>query len=501
MRNEFHRRPRTAEELHDWVGVYLGVDAVCEPLMEGSCAPFDYLTHAYFERGDCVVWACRGGGKTFYAAVATALDLLFKPGIEVRVLGGSLEQSGRMHAHLRRLFERPFLRGAVEGRPTDRRIRLRNGSVVEAMAQSHTSVRGCHPQKLRCDEVELFDPDVWRAAQLVTKSRVCGGVRVRGCVEALSTMHRAHGLMASIAASCAESGAARTLFRWGVTDVLERCEESRACAPCPLLPECGGGAKRPRNCLQSSNNPLPRGAHGHVTIDDAIALKARSDRATWDAEMRCLRPRRDDLVLPEFSRGVHVFGAPGDARDASDPALGASRLGEGVWVVGMDFGFRAPAALLWATIDAEGVIRVVDERVERESTIDAHVAAMRASPWPLPAWMGVDPAGSQRSEQTGRSNIGALRRAGLRVRSRRVGLHEGLSAVRARLRPAHGAPTLFVHARCRVLIESLETYHYPSGRPDALVPAKDGADHAVDALRYLVVNADRGETAVVRSYL
>ena len=480
-------RPRTHEQLHAWLALVAGVEAPREAMDAGSSPPFAYLAHAFFGGGDSVVWACRGGGKTFYAACATMLDALFKPGIEVRVLGGSLEQSLRLQAHLRALFERPSLRGALDGRPTERRVRLANGSVVEAMAQSHTSVRGCRPQTLRCDEVELFDPEVWKAAQLTTRSRRLADGRVaRGRVEALSTMHRAHGLMATLVGGGApDAGGARTLFRWGVADVLERCGDAFACEGCALSPECAGRAKS------------DRAPGGHIAIADALALKARTDHATWESEMRCLRPRRDDLVLPEFRRDEHVYGAPGDPRDPGAAPPGAR------WVCGMDFGFRT-SALLFACLDGEGVLRIVDERIARESTIGAGAQAVLEAPWPAPEWMGVDPAGAQRSAQNGMSDIGALRRAGLRVRWRRAGVEEGLRMVRARLRPASGPPSLFIHARCAGLIESLESYRYATdarrGEPTGK-PVKDGADHAADALRDLVVNADGGSRAQVSNYL
>jgi hypothetical protein len=76
----------------------------------------------------------------------------------------------------------------------------------------------------------------------------------------------------------------------------------------------------------------------------------------------------------------------------------------------------------------------------------------------------------------------------------------GLEILRARLSQASGEPRLFVHARCRVLIESLERYHYPEGRPDSMEPVKDGPDHAVDALRYLVQNLDAPSGTRVSRY-
>ena len=40
------------------------------------------------------------------------------------------------------------------------------------LAQSQRAVRGLRVQKLRCDEVEMFNPSIWEAAQL-------NGVRAR----------------------------------------------------------------------------------------------------------------------------------------------------------------------------------------------------------------------------------------------------------------------------------------------------------------------------------
>jgi len=507
-------RPQTPNQLHQWLRRALGIEVPRIPLTPGSDAPFDYLCHSYFDGEqqedrhqasgtrhqqkqssntalpqpgdptdaqclmpdalpqDPVVWACRGGGKTFYGAVATVLDLVFKPGIEIKILGGSLEQSQRMHEHLRRLFARPAIASLVKGRITDRRVRLHNGSRAEVLAQSETSVRGSRPQKIRCDEVELFDPKVWEAVQLVTRSKVCGGIPVRGTVEALSTMHRPHGFMARIVEE-----QARRVFRWGVVDVLERCPPMRPCGSCNLFEECAGRAKSE--------------ARGHITIDDALALKSRVGKESWEAEMLCRRPSRSDAVFPEFDRALHV------AR--FDPAP------EWRWVAGMDFGFRAPTVILWACVDDAGTVRVIDERIESAVVMDAHINALLSGTgsagtrWPRPAWVGADPAGNQRNDQTGRSNIALLTRAGLTVRASRTPLEIGLRTLRARLAPASGPPTLFIHERCAALIQALESYHWRDGALSDQ-PAKDGPDHAIDALRYLVTTLDSPRTSLAGRY-
>jgi len=486
--------PRGVVELRAWIKDAAGVELARHATEPGHSAPMDYVAHSFFEGGalldesdpawlaqpvvDSVVWANRGGGKTFLGAVATLADMVFKPGIEVRILGGSLEQSRRMHAHLRMFLSRPELAPMVEGKITDRKIRLVNGSSVELLAQSQTSVRGTRVQKLRCDEIELFDPEVWEAAQLVTRSITVdavgrGPITVRGSVEALSTMHRPYGLMQRVVEE-AQSGA-RKLFRWGVLDVLEHCEDECHTdeGDCALWTECGGRAHGEQQA-------------GHVSVEDAIRLKGRVGQASWEAEMLCQRPQRSDCVLPEFDARVHVFLKMGEQPKCS-------------WICGMDFGFRSPTVVLWAQLDADGVLWVQAERVEAEVVLDEHIRAIQHGPVMndtagnvMPEWIGVDPAGRQRSDQTGISAVAAMRSAGLKVRDKRVLMATGLNLIRARLRPAvGGGPRLFVHRRCTKLIESLERYHYPD-EPRSLEPIKDGHDHAVDALRYMIQNLDGG---------
>jgi len=99
--------PRTRDELYGWVHRVFGLDVPGVAIAPGSTPPLDYLCHSFFEEpGDAVVWANRGGGKTMLGAAATLLDLIFKPGIQVHVLGGSMEQSRKMHEHMVSLLDR-----------------------------------------------------------------------------------------------------------------------------------------------------------------------------------------------------------------------------------------------------------------------------------------------------------------------------------------------------------------------------------------------------------
>lgn len=479
MRRFDGARPACARDLQRFVRDATGLLVPSRSREGNAGGPLEYLWHAFDDGGaetrarDSVVWACRGGGKTLLGALATVADMVFNEGIQVRILAGSLQQASRMHAHLRWAFGRPMLSGLVRGRITERRIELESGSRVELLAQSQTAVRGTRVHRLRCDEVELFDPEVWEAAQLVTRSEQLPTGPVRGSIEAMSTMHMPFGLMHRVVESCALG--TRELFKWGIADVLGPC----ACgagerAACSLEPECAMAPAR------ASEEP------GFYGIEDAKRSKRRVGAEVWASEMLCVRPSRRETVFPEFEESTHVVGEIPDG-------LGAN----GAWYCGMDFGFRT-SALLWAVHDPTGgTLYVVDERVEHNAMLRDQIEAIRASEWPTPLWLGVDPAGNQRSDQSGRSSIELLREHGLRVKWKKLETRAGLELVRLRLRPAAGVARLFVHRRCTKLIEAMRSYHFDPEDQTRERPVKDGHDHIADALRYLVVCLDgRFETRV-----
>jgi len=142
-------------------------------------------------------------------------------------------------------------------------------------------------------------------------------------------------------------------------------------------------------------------------------------------------------------------------------------------------------------VDLSGVeVRVIGEYVERERPIGEHLQAMRErDPGPVAATYA-DPAGWQRSDVTGTGPCQELARAGLRVRTPRAAILEGVELVRRLLKPraASDGPGLVVDPSCRWLVRALEEYHWSASREGTMAerPAKDGADHPIDALRYLV---------------
>ena len=443
----------TDDALHAWVRLFVGLDVPRVAVCPTHQPPFEYLRRSYFEpTRDVVVWAPRGGGKTRLAAVATLLDLLHKPGASVRILGGSLEQSMKMWDYLLPDLHRLAKRQLVQTQ--GKQLKLAGGGTAAVLTQSQKAVRGMRVQKLRCDEVELFDPDVWEAAQLTTRSLDTKAGRVSGAVEALSTFHAVGGLMETLTDAAGEHGC----VRWCLLDVLERCPPERECRTCPLLTECHGVAKD---------------ARGFVPIDDAVQMKARVSAETWESEMLCRRPSVRGRVFPSFDEAVHV----------TDEEV----VGETQWSI--DFGFAAPFVCL-SIVESAGAVTVVDEYAVAGRTLDEHLDACLTRGRPVR--VTCDPAGAARSGQTALSDVQVLRRRGLKVSHRPSRIADGLEAIRRSLRAADGRVSLKVHRRCTRLIRSLRAYRYPDGGGE--IPLKDGEhDHAVDALRYWFVNQSAGK--------
>ncbi|MCL5281132.1 MAG: hypothetical protein M1376_14625, partial [Planctomycetes bacterium] len=428
--------PQTKESLRDYIKTSLGIEVPDRRICPEHRSPMDYLWHSFSydfgsntktRNGDAIVWANRGGGKTQTAAVATLLDAVFKPRCQIRILGGSGEQSLRMYGYLAAFLQQGYQEDLAE--PLRKgRCRFTNGAAVEILRQSATSVRGTHVQKLRCDEVELFRPEVFAAAKFTTQSTD----GIVAAMELISTMHRPYGLMQKEVAAAAEREV--PVFRWCLWETIEPCV-GRTCSQCRLWGDCQGRAQR---------------AGGYLKIDDCIAQMCRSSRAGWESEMLCLRPSLENAVFGDFDPDLHV--RPVDY----DPNLPLYRT--------LDFGFVNPFVCLWIQVDGEGIVRVIDEYVRRQAAIEVNAAEIKArTPCPPERVVATycDPAGQGRSQANGARLVDELRSFGIVTKHRRSGILEGIELIRRALRAGDGKSTLVISPNCPRLIEALQCYHYP----------------------------------------
>jgi hypothetical protein len=444
-------------------------------------SPMDYLWHAYscdkpaitskkdtyeiikpkrLTTGDCIVWANRGGGKTQLAAVVTLLEGLFKYRCQTRMLAGSLDQSSRMYEYLRELVEFRFA-NSLAGKALKESCRFKNGATVQVLPHSARAVRGRHIHKLRCDEIELFDPKVFNAAKFITRS----DNKHVAAMEMFSTMHRPYGLMQQLIQDAPKNKI--PVFKWCVWEVIEHCTKDRSCSRCPLNDDCRGKARR---------------ANGYLSIDDCITQMRRSSRAGFESEMLCLRPSLENAVFDEFDPAVHVKPV------CFDPMLPLYRA--------IDFGFTNPFVCLWLQVDGAGMVRVIDEYVQNRKRICEHGKVVK-SRTPCDelrvANTFCDPTGANHNGVSGTSEVVELTNMGMRLRHRRSGILEGIEHIRAHLRAGDGSHRLIIDPGCSRLIEAMHCYHYPDNKTPSELPKKDGTyDHPVDALRYFFVNFKAG---------
>ena len=470
-------RPVTREHLGNYVRAFLGLEVPDKVICDGHVSPMEYLWDSFSvdfggsarSNSDAVVWANRGGGKTLLAAVATLLDCVFKPNCDVRILAGSGEQAGRMYEYLRGFLQDGFGE-FLDGRILKDKCRFLNGSTVEVLTQSAKSVRGQHIQKLRCDEVDLFDEDVFSAAKFTTQSTSS----IKAGIEMVSTMHRPWGLMQKVVSENEKVGS--PVYKWCLWEVIERCV-GRNCSQCALWSDCKGCAK---------------GAKGYMKIDDCISSMRRSSRAGWESEMLCLKPSLENAVFSEFDPAVHV-------REVDfDPDLVVYR--------SLDFGFVNPFVCLWIQVDGDGVVRVFDEYVCSKATVAANAKEVKKRTPGGEQSVAVtfcDPAGKGKNDVTGTSSISELRSLGIAVRYRRSGIIEGIEQIRRAVRSGDGKSRLIISPRCQKLIEAMKCYHYRESGSGAIgeLPVKDGIyDHPIDALRYFFVNYRRNKRIKSRRY-
>jgi hypothetical protein len=483
-------RPKSKRDLKNYVKVFLGIDVPDKKICPDHNSPLDYLWHSFSadfchsdsakpylageesghrrSNADAIVWANRSGGKTQLAAVATLLDCIFKPNCKTRILGGSGEQSARMYEYLTGFLSRGY-EDFLAGPALKSRCRFNNSSSVEVLTQSPTSVRGQHTNKLRCDEVELFDPDVFAAAKFTTHSTE----NLVAAMELISTMHRPYGLMQKAVSSASKLDT--PVFKWCIWEVIERCTD-RTCSQCPLCSDCGGKARQ---------------AKGYLKIDDCITQMRRASRAAFEAEMLCKKPSLENVVFDQFDPDIHI--KPVDY----DPNLPLYR--------SLDFGFVNPFVCLWIQVDNDGLVRVIDEYVRSRATIDIHAAEIKkhtpGGEEKITATF-CDPAGASVNDVTGTSTIRELRELGIVVRFRKSSILEGIELIRRAIRSGDSRSTLVISPRCQRLIEALQCYHYPDfSTSGGELPLKDGLyDHPIDALRYFFVNYSHNPKSTTRRY-
>jgi len=183
---------------------YWGVTIPDVQVCPEHTTPWRAFCDAYFARSPVTVWeASRGfGGKSYLLALLGLTEAVtLKAG--VNVLGGSGEQSTRVHRYMQQFWDCQNAPGQLlASDPSRRETRLTWGNTVTALMASQASVRGPHVPRLRLDEIDVMALEILDAAL----GQTMGTAEVPAQTVMSSTHQNSDGTMTEIKRRVAEKG-------------------------------------------------------------------------------------------------------------------------------------------------------------------------------------------------------------------------------------------------------------------------------------------------------
>lgn len=239
----------------------------------------------------------------------------------------------------------------------------------------------------------------------------------------------------------------------------------------------------------TENHHLPEGYIESIMSTWSQERIDREINASWDAF--------EGMVYHEFRRDIHVvrpFKIPDN------------------WErhIRIDHGYRAPSAILLAAVSPDGDVYVYKEIYEREWLIrELILGDPREKKFGLKDYIKgtksfktakIDPSTRRRTGKSGESDFDEYLRhwpsslPSLQLARNDVQL--GIDRVKSYLKihPKLQRPMLYIFESCSNLLEEISTYRYPELKPteqgnknEKENPVKAN-DHALDALRYLIVD-------------
>jgi hypothetical protein len=224
---------------------------------------------------------------------------------------------------------------------------------------------------------------------------------------------------------------------------------------------------------------VPAGRIARITPEFLEEERRAYGPSYYRQEYCCSFESVEGLVYPDFARCVvtelSAISNQQSAVKTDDLALSTQHSALKIRhslrrVGGIDFGFRNPFAAVWGVLDKDDVLWITGEHYVRDKPLSHHVRYL-----PQGVTWYADP-----SEP---GTIAELRCAGFTVHKADNAQNPGISAVHSRIE----AGTLkILGSACPNLVSESELYQYEEG---AGKPAKE-YDHALDALRYLILKLD-----------
>ena len=443
--------PTNKRQLRSWIKATFNVKLADEPVCFGHSDPWTIFTDLYFQRPSiALVLGPRGGGKSFLSALHTHLVSRRDPRHETRILGGSLAQSEQVYRALTEVSGHGWGTDVPADASIAKLLKDRalytNGSEVQILAASSTSVRGPHVPSLKLDEVDEIDTDCREAAMGMCMNRR----GISASVLMTSTWHKVGGPMADLMKRARDGDF--PLYQFCIFEVLERCPDSRSgkalenCPDCPLMKWCHADRDQ-----HPQKKPKAKRSNGHYAIDSLIQKYRATSSKTFEADYLCLGPKREGLWFSVFDPAIHV-----STRGEYDPFLPVH--------LAVDTGVVTGAVMFQVAQGAGGEeeIRVFADYLAEDVSALQNARALRRLA--LEYSRGVidrvttDPAGGARTAN-GPTVIAEYERGGLVMQHwPRGSVTDSLALLESFLDPADDRPSLVIHPRCAHLIRGLQNY-------------------------------------------
>lgn len=460
------QKPTNDHELQEWIRRNLGITVSDVQVCPHHVSPLKIVADAYFARHPrMVLYGSRGfAGKSILLA-ALSLTEAITLGAGVTLLGGSGEQSMRVHAYMN--GEDPAMPGTFwahpnapiwlrKDDPSKRETVLRNHGYLRALMASQKSVRGPHPQRLRGDEIDEMDPAIWDAAQ----GQPMATDEIPEQTLGSSTWQNPHGTMSAEMKAATEKG-------WPVYSL----------------------------CWRESV------AAGWLTEEQVERKKASIPQYMWEIEYDLGRPTaRGDRVYVSFDPMRNV----GPVEDTGGELL-----------IGMDFNVNPMSAVvavkagdelhfideigLWNSstdemartifaryVDLSEYEPVIDGRPVKLAPVESGGIKRRRKPGEITIYPDASGNSRRTSAVTGQTDFSILRSYGFGLRAPPANppVVDRVNEVNAMCRTASGHRRLYINPRCETLINHLGAVCYKPGT--SIVDKSQGIEHDVDAAGYLI---------------
>ena len=381
---------------------------------------------------------CRQAGKSTVVALLAFADALFVPDTKVLLLSRSHRQSAEMLRTIVGFFER--LGEPMKKRASRNELALTNHSRIICLPCREDTIRGyADVDLLVIDEAARVPDDLYRAVRPMLAVS-------EGRMICLSTPYGKRGFFYL---AWAHGGADWTRIE---------------------IP----AAKVPR--IQPAFLEEERRGLGESWYrqEYCCAFEALEGLVYPDFAMCIVDDLPSNLQFAiansQFSMNDRDTGSPLQIENCQSPIENCR------WIGGIDFGFRNPFAAVWGVVDRDGVLWIVGKHYQRQRPLSHHVHKV-----PRQVTWYADPSGA--------GEIADLRSAGLIVRAADNALRNGIATVTARI---ENGTLKALKSRCPNLLDEAQLYRYDDAEDaDGRETPLSQHNHALDALRYLIVSLDK----------